>query len=160
MESISYFIHGLPASKGSLTRMPNGAMLPAGTKASRERFTNWREAVRHASIDSMHDHPPYEGPIRMLAEFRMPHPHLPKYKMGWWPHVKQPDVDKLMRGLLDPLKGIVWRDDSQVCFATVNKTYAWDGRTGAYLIVDFLADDFMQEHSEHVRAVTDVIESL
>jgi endodeoxyribonuclease RusA len=45
------------------------------------------------------------------------------------------DVDKLLRAVLDPLKGVVWHDDGQVVVALPLKRYA-DGRsTGAVIRV-------------------------
>lgn len=162
MDSVSFFINGLPTPKGSLTRMPNGAMVPAGTRASRDRMNAWRDDVRSASLDAMGTTDVWNGPVRLLADFLMPYPtsSIRKYQFGWVGHTKKPDIDKLCRALLDPMKGIIWRDDSQVCFAWVNKSYAWDGRIGARVIVDFLDDDFMKAYAESRCAITDVIKSL
>jgi crossover junction endodeoxyribonuclease RusA len=162
MDSVTFFVPGTPVSKGSLTRMPNGAMIPAGTKASRERFSNWRDDVRQASMLAMGDRDPSRSPIRLMAEIQLPYPvsSIRKYQMGWWPHVKKPDVDKLLRAILDPMKGIVFADDSQVVFCTVNKTYAWNDRPGAYVVIDFLDDGFMQSFSVAHRLVADAIETL
>jgi len=142
--------------------MANGAMLPAGTTESRKRASNWRNDVRIASIEAMGDRPPSLNCIRMMVEFRLPYPKssVRKYQLGWLPHIKQPDVDKLLRMILDAMTGIVWGDDSQVAFATINKTYAWDNRTGAYVIIDFMSDESMRELALAAREVTDVIESL
>src|SRR4030095_5676740 len=132
MEAINIKIHGLPASKGSVTRMPGGAYLPAGTAASRMNFDLWKENIASAARIQMGERRPWLGPIRLMAEFQLPAPgSVPKYKRGWLPHIKRPDIDKLTRALLDPLKGIVWGDDSQVCYLTVNKVYAWDKQPGA-----------------------------
>ena len=75
-------------------------------------------------------------------------------------HTKRPDVDKLARALLDPLKGITWVDDSQVCFCTVNKVYAWDTTPGATVVIDFLSDDWSQKFGATHTAITNVIDSL
>jgi hypothetical protein len=65
-----------------------------------------------------------------------------------------------LRAILDPMKGIVFADDSQVVFCTVNKTYAWNDRPGAYVVIDFLDDGFMQSFSVAHRLVADAIETL
>lgn len=162
MESISFFAPGIPVSKGSLTRMPNGAMVPAGTAASRVRFTNWRDDVRMAAMDAMNEREVSRRPLRVFAEFRLPYPSssIRKYQFGWWPHVKKPDVDKLLRAILDPMKGIVYVDDSQVAFCIVNKGYAWNDRPGAYIVVDFLSDEYMMHHGRASRRVVDAMETL
>lgn len=162
MESISFFVHGIPTPKGSLTRMPNGAMVPAGTAESRRRFANWRDDVKLATIDAMGDLEPWAGPVRLMVEFALPYPRssMRKYQLGWLGHTKKPDVDKLLRAVCDPMKGIAWHDDSQVCFATINKVYAWDGRTGARIMVDFLDDAYMHSLALAHAQVVNVVDSL
>lgn len=97
-----------------------------------------------------------------MAEFQLPVPRtqVRKFQWGWLPHVKRPDVDKLTRALFDPLKGIVWVDDSQVCFCTVNKVYAWDTQPGAFCIVDFLSDEWCETYGHTYRRITNVMETL
>ena len=160
MESVNLRIHGIPAPKGSVTHMRNGAYLPAGTAASRMKFSLWKENIASAARLQMQERQPWPGAIRMMAEFQLPPPHIPQKYWGWKPHVKRPDVDKLTRALLDPLKGIVWVDDSQVCFCTVNKVYAWDGQTGAYVVIDFLTDDWCEKFGATHEAISNVIDSL
>jgi crossover junction endodeoxyribonuclease RusA len=145
-ESISFRIIGNPTPKGSLTRMPNGSMLPAGTTASRKRFSEWRTDIRDAALIAMDGRNPSDSAIRIMVEFALPYPQssIRKYQMGWWPAIKKPDVDKLLRALMDGLTKVVWRDDSQVTYVTVNKVYAWTGNTGATITVDFLDDDFLK----------------
>jgi crossover junction endodeoxyribonuclease RusA len=144
--SISFQVVGNPTPKGSLTRMPNGAMLPAGTAASRKRFSEWRTDIRDAALVAMGERNPSHSPIRMTCEFALPYPtsSVRKYQMGWLPAVKKPDVDKLLRALMDGLTRVVWHDDSQVIYVTVNKVYAWEGTTGATINIDFLDEEFLR----------------
>lgn len=162
MDSVTFHVSGYPAPKGSFTRMPNGAMLPAGTTASREKGINWRNEIRHVALDTMGDNQPQRGAVRLMVEFQLPYPKssIRKYQYGWWPHIKKPDVDKLLRMLLDALTGIVWADDSQVAYVTVNKVYAWNDRPGAYIVIDFLGDDSLQSLAASQRTVINAIESL
>lgn len=141
--------------------MRNGSYLPAGTAASRLNFQLWKENIATAARQSMGELEPWPGAIRMMAEFQLPAPaSIPARKRGWMPHVKRPDVDKLARALLDPLKGITWVDDSQVQFLTVNKVYAWDSQPGAFIIIDFLTDEWAERFGAAHRTVTNVIDSL
>lgn len=162
METVAFFVPGAPQSKGSFTRMPNGAMLPAGTKESRERKLSWARLVHECGELAMMGRDVWHGPVRIMVEFSLAYPvsSMRKYQMGWWPHLKQPDVDKLMRALLDPLSGVVWRDDSQVCFALVNKTYAWDDHPGTTVVVDFLDDDYMQRFAAAGSVVRRAMDAL
>ena len=162
MDTCAFDVTGLPTPKGSTTRMPNGAMLPAGTAESRKRMAQWREDIRHAAATAMDGRPPFAGPIRLMCEFRMPVPAstIRKYQFGWLCHTKKPDVDKLFRMLSDALTHIVWVDDSQVCFSAINKVYAWDGATGAMVNVEVVSDDAAKQFAETARMVRSAIESL
>ena len=110
----------------------------------------------------MGERKPWAGAIRMMAEFQLPVPvsQVRKFQWGWLPHIKRPDFDKLTRALCDPLKGIVWEDDSQVCFSTVNKVYAWDNQPGAYVIIDFLTNEWCERYGEAHKGIVNVIDSL
>lgn len=161
-DSLQLRIHGLPMPKGSVTKMPHGGYIPAGTAASRMNFDLWKENIASAARIEMGEQPPWAKAIRLMAEFYLPVPEttIKKSQRGWLPHTKRPDLDKLTRGLWDPMKGIVWVDDSQVCHATVNKLYAWNGNPGAIVIIDFLSDDWSLQYSYLHRSVTNVIDSL
>jgi Holliday junction resolvase RusA-like endonuclease len=135
--------------------MPNGAMLPAGTTASRKRATDWRNDCKHAALLAMGDRPPTRSAVRLQVEFSLAYPvsTIRKSQLGWYPAVKQPDVDKLQRGLFDALTGIVWVDDSQVVFVHANKNYAWNGSTGAHVTADFLDDDWLRSFATNRAAL-------
>jgi Holliday junction resolvase RusA-like endonuclease len=63
-----------------------------------------------------------EGAIDVSMVFYLPRPKtLPKKIIM---HVKKPDIDNLMKGIFDAMKGIVWADDSQVCRIDAAKQYA------------------------------------
>lgn len=162
MDTVAFHVAGVPTPKGSFTRMPNGAMLPAGTNASRKRATDWRMNIRNDAIGAMGERMPSRQAIRILCEFQLPYPasSIRKWQWGWWPNVKQPDIDKLLRMLFDALTGIVWVDDSQVAFVTAHKVYAWNGKPGVHIVCDFLDDENLQELGSMQRKVTDVLDSL
>lgn len=67
------------------------------------------------------------------AEFRFARPksHLTKKgvltKSAPRTHVSKPDLDKLVRTVLDALTGVVIHDDSQVCGIVAQKDYADPG---------------------------------
>lgn len=140
MDTCSFDVRGIPTPKGSTTRMPNGATLPAGTAESRKRMAQWRDDIRIAAKEAMGERAPFTGGIRLFVEFALlpPKTTIKKSEWGWLAHTKKPDVDKLFRALGDALTGIVWRDDSQVCVSAINKVYAWDGRTGAMVDIEEL----------------------
>lgn len=161
MVGCSFDVRGAPMPKGSTTRMPNGATLPAGTTESRKRMSQWRDDVRMAATVAMGDDPPFTGAIRLFVEFALAPPRtgIPKYKWGWLPHTKKPDVDKLLRAVNDALTGVVWRDDSQVCVCAINKRYAWDHRTGASIDVDVIDDVMAQQWAGDAKLIQGLMEA-
>lgn len=147
--------------KGSVVKVGK-SYLPAGTTHTRHLLAEWTANVAYEAKRSMGPRQPSAGAIRLMVEFRMPFPAstIRKNQIGWYPHIKRPDVDKLLRGLLDPMTGIVWVDDSQVCYVTCNKCYDWNNRPGAHVIVDFLSDDLVRSIAYSQMAVVDAIDSL
>ena len=68
------------------------------------------------------------GPMTLSVAFFLPRPKsLPKTRPS--PHVKRPDLSKLVRALEDGLTSVVWGDDSQVHRILVTKAYAAPGET-------------------------------
>lgn len=68
------------------------------------------------------------GPLLLKVQFVFARPKGHFGKRGLKPsapvhHTVKPDTTKLLRGLEDSLKGICWRDDSQVCSQTATKEY-------------------------------------
>jgi len=153
MRSLSFECLGVPQPKGSLTRMPHGGMVEAGTRASRERKAAWRSDLRAAALSAIGDEPLMLGAIRLSIHLALPHPQLPRYKQGWWAHVKKPDIDKLARACLDPLTGVVWKDDAQVFALTVIKAYAWDGRPSGHFTIDELDWDELKRLAQFESAI-------
>ena len=151
-ECVSFSVRGTPTPKGSLTRMPGGAMIPAGTTESRKRMDQWKNDIRREATDAMGDRPAIVGPVRLFVEFAfLPPKSIRKAEQGWKMHTTKPDVDKLFRALSDALTGIVWRDDSQVCMSAINKTYAWDGVSGAIVSVEPISDESAQRISKQTQ---------
>lgn len=144
--------------KGSTTRVGNNT-IPAGTTESRKRMAQWRQDIRDMARLTMGDEPPFAGGIRLMVEFRLPVPmsSMRKYQWGWLPHTKKPDVDKLFRMLGDAMTGIVWRDDSQVCYSSINKVYAWDGRPGAMVIAEPVTDEAAKRFANTASVLREAI---
>lgn len=82
-----------------------------------------REARRLPELDIF----PLEGPISFEVEFYFQRPYADKGlgEDAIW-HIKRPDLDNLVKGVMDALKNLAWKDDSQVAELIVRKFY---GRT-------------------------------
>lgn len=142
MSELLIRVHGVPAPQGSKRHLGNGIMVE-----SSKRVKPWREAVKHATLDTNHcpsfEHRhdddsvclPIPGPVKLDVAFLLPRPkghyrtgrfaHLLRDSAPWYPAGK-PDLDKLLRSTMDGLgEAGVWRDDCQVVyFDQLVKLYA------------------------------------
>lgn len=82
---------------------------------------------------------PMEVPLRvdLLFFFRRPKSHFnkkglkkdaPKF------HTKKPDIDNLIKFVLDALNKVFWKDDSQVVFVCAEKLY--NDREGIRILIE------------------------
>jgi Holliday junction resolvase RusA-like endonuclease len=89
----------------------------------------WRDTVAWQARAAMADAgltEPLEGPVEVHATFTLARPKsAPKAR---WAPDKKPDIDKLLRGLLDACTAAgVWVDDAQVVTVVTSKVFPHDG---------------------------------
>lgn len=75
----------------------------------------------------------WHGPVELVVRFYVPRPKSHYGAKGLRPVAPSyptvaPDVTKLLRAVEDALKGIVWRDDSQVVIQHAWKRYGEPAR--------------------------------
>lgn len=121
MNSLTFTVIGIARPKGSTKAfMRPGMKFPIVTSDNRT-LKGWEAFVRAA----IQQHAPgtfFRGPVTVRIVFELPRPQtLPKKVTD---HIKRPDLDKLARGALDAMKGVLWNDDSQVVDLHVRKVYA------------------------------------
>jgi len=144
MSAIVFFVPGLPAPQGSKKAFYVKALGRAVLTESCKKLKPWRAVVSMVAQQTMCGFPPENGPAKVEVEFRFPRPKnhfgsgknsnvlksdAPTFK------VSKPDIDKLLRGILDGLTGIVFNDDSQVCTISSSKIYS--DAPGAQIAVEF-----------------------
>ena len=78
---------------------------------------------------------PIEGPVsvHVVAHYRIPESATKKRKAAMlageeYP-TKKPDIDNVVKNVLDALNGMAWRDDAQVVSLTVSKVWSDEPRT-------------------------------
>lgn len=135
---VDVFVPGRPAPQGSKRYL--GQRGGKGiTVESSKAVAPWRADVREALLDD--DGQPCRRaeagtPIAVLLEFVMPRPASTS-KRRTPPAVKRPDLDKLIRAVLDAVGSAgVWHDDSQVVDVHATKRIAQpDGSSGCRITI-------------------------
>ena len=145
MTAIRIEVLGVPVPQGSTRSFAlkkDGAYTGrTATTSDNPRLRAWRDLVAKAASDemlvpgvslpSLH---PLEGAVGIDLQVFLPRPKsAPKRKR--LRHQKRPDLDKVIRGILDALTGVVFRDDSQVCEIAAQKHYDYDHAPGIVCVV-------------------------
>ena len=135
-----------PQPRPKARRLPMGVQIYTPNSA---KVKAWKDAVRGAcpalkSIPS--------GPVRVSAAFVIKRPQAmcgKSYSPEYLVHLAKPDIDNLLKGALDALKGILWNDDSQVVLGLAEKYYSpvilggksgrkrLPGPAGAFFLVEY-----------------------
>lgn len=121
---IAFTVLGVAMPKGSTRAfMPKGAKFPVVVHDNKPSLKGWENSIR-AAIQQYAGGTFFDGPVLVRIAFYLPRPKSLSRKVVW--HTKKPDLDKLARGSLDAMKGVLWGDDSQVVQLQVTKHYAAD----------------------------------
>jgi Holliday junction resolvase RusA-like endonuclease len=157
---VRFFVPGIPRPGGSKTAQAiyrNGVPVMKGgrvivtTRESGKYTANWRADFKTFALVAMASAPPLEGPLSLTVVFTMPRPRghygtgrnagVLKATAPTW-HTSAPDTTKLLRSLEDAVKGIVWRDDAQVCGQEAIKVYG--DKPGAAVVVAPCGGDWLK----------------
>lgn len=127
---VCFFVAGSPKPKGSHRAFVVRGRAVVAPASTGERA--WRDRVTDCARAAMAGRVPLEGPVCITLEFYSLRPkgHYRTRKgltvrrdgMQLRP-TSAPDGDKLWRSVGDALNGVCYRDDRQVCEATVRKRY-------------------------------------
>lgn len=128
MTAIAIHLAGAPVAKQSARffRNPGGfiqARQPAKVKKCEAR-------VKAAAERAMEGRQPFDSAVtlRLCLNMQVPKSWSKKKRAEAFRHLilptTRPDLDNLCKAVLDGLKGVVYRDDSQITDLTVTKRYA------------------------------------
>ena len=112
---ITFSVKGLPIPQGSM-KVINGHMI----HSQGSTLTGWRSQIGFAARAA--GAKPHLEAVQIEMVFTMPRP---KTVTRPEPSVA-PDLDKLVRAVLDGLTAIAYRDDGQVTSLTATKEYGAD----------------------------------
>lgn len=115
MSSVQFFCAGNPVQQGNLRTNPSGISYHTD-----KGLKEWRQMV--AMTARSHFAALVPGAVRLKVYFFMPRTKAMRAKTI--PHTKRPDLDKLLRGVLDAMTGVVYGDDSAVTHVSLLKRYA------------------------------------
>ena len=113
--------------KGSKQFTGKTVVIPANSKKQYQWQSDCKMVARQAMTGD-----PMTGPVKIMLEFRFTRPksHFGTGKNSEIrkptapvDHITKPDLDKLVRAVCDSLKGVIWRDDSQVIWIKAYKRY-------------------------------------
>lgn len=129
--AFTFSVAGKPEAKGSTRAfVPRGWTRPIITSTNRNLKT-WEARVRDAALPFLTTVFAEEA-IGVHLSFRLERPKsLPKRLKH---HCKKPDLDKLVRAVIDGMTGIIYRDDSQVVQILAEKSYATPGETEGVIV--------------------------
>ena len=120
-----YFrVEGVPTPQGSKTAYVRGGR--AVLVESNKKLPAWREAVTEAARQAMYateQVEPFNAPLKVVVTFFMPRPAKPKWAK--YPASK-PDLDKLIRAVLDSLTKAKTITDDALVVEVVARKY-WCG---------------------------------
>ncbi len=113
---IRFTVLGRPAPQGSKNHVGNGVMVE-----SSKRLKPWRQEIGYTAMCQSGRNPEFSGAVRLYVDFYFAPPKkMPKDRKGM---TTKPDGDKLLRGVFDAVKGVLYRDDAQVVDARPRKFY-------------------------------------
>ena len=145
---VRFSVPGIPVPKGSFRVLPfkkkTGQL---GVKfIPFPRLIEWQAAIRFEASRLYAPNLPWTGPVNIRISFRFPRPKSHFISMepgvvglkGDCPMfvTRRPDLDKLIRSVLDAITGVLIKDDSQVVSLQAVKKYAnINGRPGVTVSV-------------------------
>jgi len=121
----SIFVPCLPVAQPR-QRLTVIAGRPHNYTPSRHPVNTFKAHLRQAVAEQWQG-PPLCGPVHLELSIFLPRPKAKLWKrkpMPAEPHCKRPDLDNLLKAVLDALRGLVWRDDAQVAELVANKQIA------------------------------------
>lgn len=134
---LQFEVRGLPIAQGTARAFVAGGRARIATDANNPKtpLGSWRASISRAADDALGQDPPWRGPVSVWVVFTFPRPaahYLPANLSRPEPVLREgapswvagkPDIDKLLRALLDGLTNVAIADDKQVVEAQAWKRY-------------------------------------
>lgn len=126
-------IPGIPIGKGRPRAFRMGSSVRLYTPKA---TAMWERVIATHAKAAMGYRDPLEGAISLDITFALPIPESwsKRRKAAPGEHISRPDLDNLLKAVLDGFNGIVFRDDSQITQLHANKVYAEE--PGVFVMVE------------------------
>lgn len=146
-EPVTIIVMGEPVGKGRprAYKMRSGHI---GTYTP-EKTRNYEGYMKWCASDAMRDRPRFEEAVSMTVTAEMGIPESwsgKKQRMaesGEIKPAKKPDIDNLLKAILDSCNSIIYADDAQVCEIIARKLYSRTPR----LVIEVRQIEFAQPAS-------------
>lgn len=131
MRTLAFTVFGEPKAQGSKRALLHKTtQKPIVIESGGQGLRTWRQDVAGAAQAKLNGAGPFDGPVRLTVFFYVRQPRKPRNPLP----ITRPDVDKLLRSIMDGLEaGGIVRDDSQVVTLSVRKRYAETPRADVFL---------------------------
>ena len=125
-----FTVEGVPIAKGRPRVCRYGTFTPQRTK-DYESLVEWSWNTKYGNLK------PSDKPIKAYIKFFMPIPKSISKKKAvetvGKPNIKRPDIDNLIKSILDGLNGLAFNDDNQVYAITAERVYGEEPKTVVWL---------------------------
>jgi len=124
---IKLVIYGEPIAQGRPKFSTQGGFVRAYDPA---KSRSYKDYVRIAAVEQIAGQKPLEGALSLAVKVFRPIPKsfsrkkIIEAEQGLIRPITKPDLDNYIKGIKDALKGICWRDDSQVVTMDAEKYYS------------------------------------
>ncbi len=119
MNTHTFTVYGSPVPQGRPRFFRRGNFVGAYDP---DKSRSWKDDVKAQVLTALGGAPEiHEGALQLKLHFHLPRPKsLPKRVTE---HVKKPDLDNLAKAIKDAMRGVLYRDDSQIVVLRVEKKY-------------------------------------
>ena len=143
-----FVVYGIPVPQARAGRRHylDAVGNPRSNAFDPTKSKDWKNTIGW-QVRSEYSGKPHLGPVVMDAYFYLPRPK--RLRKNLLVHTKKPDRDNLLKALKDALKGIIYKDDSQVFDGRTRKLYVRSGEKPRVVIgLRLLSDDGQLDFGE------------
>jgi Holliday junction resolvase RusA-like endonuclease len=141
---ITFRVYGIPKTQGSMRAViQKGTGRAIAFHSSDAELRSWRTLIVDAARTAFRGRGLLDGAVQLRATFWLPVPasrptflRTDKQRTQWTHPWRKPDLDKLLRAVLDSLTGVLIKDDAQLVRIVVDKRYGPE--PGAQLTLEVL----------------------